>query len=222
MRILMLAAAVGAGGAVAARAECGDALAALRDDPAIMAATTDADPDIRRRLRAIVATAEILATAGYDMACMAVTTAVRDMAERNSLVSADAAAAAREEADMPSWSEHDYAERAKTATAFAGLANRVSSSMIVGADARLINGDGIGAVEGFLTDDEGISHLIVGYGGFLSLGDREIAVPVGRVSYDPENEVFYIDTTHDWFDTQPDWDQAGWAGGADAWKRDSN
>jgi hypothetical protein len=132
----------------------------------------------------------------------------RDLAERT------------REGAAPVWESHDYTEGAKRAEPFETVAGRISSEQIVDADVRSLDGQALGVAEGFLTTHEGITDIIIGYGGFLDIGDREVAVPIDRLRYDRVDGVFYTSTDIGWLDDQPDWDKERWFSEPNFWLRD--
>lgn len=204
-----------------AAASCDDGWTAIGGDETLSAAIMDASPDARRDLRSFAETADRLHAAGYDEACEAIAEAIKDMAERRSIASAEP----REERSpyLPTWEweSADLSERARTAEPFADHAMMVSSYELVNADVHMMDGDDIGAVDGFVTGENGgVSHVIVGYGGFLNIGDREVAVPVEKLRFDREDRIFFVEGDEAWFENQPDWDRAEWS--ETAWKRDMN
>ncbi|MEO1688756.1 MAG: PRC-barrel domain-containing protein [Pseudomonadota bacterium] len=206
----------------AAAASCDDGLTAMGGNDTLSAAILDASPEARRDLRNFAYTADQLRMAGYDEACEAVVEAIKDMADRRSVASEASALETQTqgETDDWSWTGPDMAELAASAQPFDGRQMAYASNELVNADVRMMDGDDIGAVDGFLTGEEGISHVIVGYGGFLNIGDREVAVPVEKLRFDRENRVFFVEGQESWFENQPDWDEADWAEGV--WKRDAS
>ena len=67
---------------------------------------------------------------------------------------------------------------------------------VVGTKVRDPQGEEVGKIEDLVFDDEGrISFAIVGYGGFLGIGQNLVAVPVNSFSYNEESRHFVIDAT---------------------------
>jgi hypothetical protein len=124
------------------------------------------------------------------------------------------------EEEQPVWESYDYSEGAKRAEPFETVAERISSEQIVDADVRSLDGRALGVAEGFLTTHEGITDVIVSYGGFLDIGDRDVAVPVDRLRYDRVDGVFYTSLDRGWLDDQPDWDEGSWFSEPNFWLRD--
>lgn len=220
---------------------CASAMGAVSNDATIAERIADADPTSRRQLRELMEAARILGEFGRDADCRRIVAAVVDLAagpvaDRDGAGDGEPSARrapsgggdaggntrlARSSAtDDWTWRRYDYGASAARAEPFSEVAGRVSSEMIVGAEARMEAGEGLGSVKGFLTDRVGVSHLIVGYGGLLGIGDREVAVPVDQVSFDPVSGAFFVEAGPAWFEHQPDWDRADWSDQPDAWLRD--
>lgn len=220
---------------------CAGAIAALSGDAALAERIADADPQSRRQLRELMEAAHVLDEFGRDADCRRIVAAVADLTAEPVDYGDDASGGGSSARRAPSgggdagrntrlaravatddwtWRRYDYGASAARAEPFADVAGRISSEMIVGAEARMEAGEGLGSVKGFLTDRVGVSHLIVGYGGFLGIGDREIAVPVDQVSFDPVSGAFFVEAGPAWFEHQPDWDRADWSDQPDAWLRD--
>ena len=216
-------------GAAFAAPSCDDGLTAMGEESEFTARVEQADPTTRRNLRNFIGVADAMNRAGYDEVCESIVEAVKDMAERGEIMTEEARERALGEDDtlgdmargLGEWSDYDYSDRARTAVPFAEMAGRVNSDTIVGADARTLDGEDIGSVDGFLTETgKGVSHLIVGYGGFMNIGDREVAVPVERVKFDATDRVFYMEADEAWLEAQPDWDEKGWFEEGPDWKMD--
>lgn len=238
-RVIGAAALLFAGAAAAA--PCESEITTLGGDTALAERIAAADPESRGRLRELMEAARILSEAGREEACRSVVSAVAEMTAEPPTAPVPEGAASRQPRPSEAapaqdtanerlarasaderwdWREFDYASSADRARPFESVAERLSSEMIVGAEARFEGGEELGSVEGFLTDRVGVSHLIVSYGGFLGLGDREVAVPIGDVGFDPVTGVFFIDAGPAWLEEQPDWEQAEWSDEPDAWIRE--
>jgi sporulation protein YlmC with PRC-barrel domain len=69
-------------------------------------------------------------------------------------------------------------------------------------------GEFIAEVEGLLQDRNGQrSHMILSHGGFWDIGDKEVAVPVDKFHFDPEDEVLYLAMSEDELEAAPDYEQ---------------
>jgi len=55
-------------------------------------------------------------------------------------------------------------------------------------------------------EDERITHLVVSYGGFWNIGDKEAALPVDLVGYSVATDTFFADITEEQLEDAPDWD----------------
>ncbi|HUL36195.1 MAG TPA: PRC-barrel domain-containing protein [Thermodesulfobacteriota bacterium] len=90
---------------------------------------------------------------------------------------------------------------------------------VVGTKVRDPQGEEVGKIEDLVFDDKGrISFAIVGYGGFLGIGQNLVAVPVNSLSYDEESRHFVVDATKEKTQFAPLFskkalDDPGWADG---------
>jgi sporulation protein YlmC with PRC-barrel domain len=104
------------------------------------------------------------------------------------------------------------------------------ASKIIGTEVRNPQGEKVGTVKDLVLDDPGtgrISHLVVGIGGVLGMGDKLFAVPYGEVRTQPGQNYLVLSRANDLaqaFDEQhwPDFRNrtanagAGTAGSSDA------
>lgn len=158
-------------------------------------------------LRDLVAAARRLDDAGYAALCVAVIDAVREMAQAEDAPPAP-----------PAIPPQDRSRDAREATPFRYMAQRMSSDLVIDWQVRTMRGEPVGWVDGVVTGNgDGVTHLIVGHGGVLGIGDREVAVPVDRLRFDVADKTFYVDATPAWFDDQPDWNPTAWLGGPAGW-----
>ena len=65
----------------------------------------------------------------------------------------------------------------------------------------------LGEIDGLLIQaGQAPTHMIVGHGGFLNIGDDEAAIPMDMMRWDPEYEVFYVNLTEEQLENAPDYD----------------
>jgi sporulation protein YlmC with PRC-barrel domain len=92
---------------------------------------------------------------------------------------------------------------------------------VTGYDIYNTEGDQIADVAEMIVDPETgeISHIVAGFGGFLGLGERYVAIPFTSFDYDQEEEHFILQATEEELETAPGYesmdefsfDQPGWA-----------
>lgn len=71
-----------------------------------------------------------------------------------------------------------------------------AASEIVGTQVKNAQGEAVGKIDDLVFDEEGrISLAILGYGGFLGIGEKLVAVPVAALSYAEEPRHFAMNTT---------------------------
>jgi len=76
--------------------------------------------------------------------------------------------------------------------------NEVSLDSIVGADVRNRKGDDLGEINDLVIDPRGrVSKVVVGVGGFLGIGEKDVAVPFHELEYVGPYYVMYRGTEED-------------------------
>lgn len=102
--------------------------------------------------------------------------------------------------------------------AFTESNSLINSSDLIGYNVYNYKDEFLGEIDGMLTRaGSAPTHLIVGHGGFLNIGDREAAIPVDKMKWDPKYEVFYVDISEEALDNAPDYDMVD-----GKWKVDAN
>lgn len=213
----------GIGAAPAAWAACSDDIASFRDglaerDIAVV-------PEDRGVLRNLMQSAGMLSDGGYEDACGSVVEAMEEYAEARADRVEEAEGGTVDPAADPAADGSDPADAAIRDTTepskfdAAGLVPITDGSGawahkdIMGAYVYGLENEYLGAVDGALLGDGGkISHLIIGTGGLLGIGDREVAVPLGQVKAMPEGDDLYLAMTQDKLEQAPDYDETdeGW------------
>lgn len=200
----LVATPAGAQPAAGRASDCDEALERASEETRAQDASASLAP-----LRDLVVAARRLDDAGYEELCVSVIEAVREMARAED-------APPRPPVIPP----QDRSRAAREAAPFRYMARRMSSDLVIDWQVRTMRGAPVGWVDGVVTaNGEGVTHLIVGHGGLLGIGDREVAVPARRLRFDVTRETFYVDATPQWFDRQPDWNPTAWFGGPRDWAR---
>ena len=124
---------------------------------------------------------------------------------------------------QPSWGEGALCERptigAHQLSMTKGWNRQYAASEIVGTQVRNDQGEVEGKIDDLIFDDEGrISFVILGYGGFLGIGQNLVAVPVTSLAYVEEPRYFALNTTKENIQSAPlfskkDLDNPGWENG---------
>jgi sporulation protein YlmC with PRC-barrel domain len=77
-------------------------------------------------------------------------------------------------------------------------------SSIVGTNVLDPKGEYLGRVSDFVIDSQGqVTFVVVSHGGFLRIGETEVAVPFGSFNYDRQKNHFVLDLTRDKLNTAP-------------------
>ena len=75
---------------------------------------------------------------------------------------------------------------------------------IIGTQVKDSQGEEVGKIDDLVFDEEGrISFVLLGYGGFLGIGQKLVAVPITSLSYDEEPRHFVLNTTKDNIESAP-------------------
>lgn len=70
------------------------------------------------------------------------------------------------------------------------------------------NGEIVGDFAGLITTKGGAAtHMLIGYGNFWNIFDKEAAVPLDIVKWDPQNGIFYVPLTKKELSEAPEYDK---------------
>lgn len=194
--------------ALAATATMCLALPAMADDCAGALSDNDAwlrdNPDIRssldataqRDLRDLRGAAIILQRNGQEDACEDVIDAMEEIANDQH----DEAQAAAEE-------ENDQArqERLAAAVGVSEMQGVLRADELIGRDIRNLQDEDLGEVDDVVlaTNDTSQSYAIVAYGGFLGIGEEQVAVPLSSLRLTQDRDVLVLDISEDAFEAAP-------------------
>jgi sporulation protein YlmC with PRC-barrel domain len=109
---------------------------------------------------------------------------------------------------QPSWGEGALCEKpavgAHQLSMTKGWNRPYGASEIVGTQAKNPQGEVVGKIDDLVFDDEGrISFAILGYGGFLGIGQNLVAVPITSLSYAEEPRHFVLNATKEDIESAP-------------------
>lgn len=177
--------------------DCTEALhdndAWLRDAPEVRASL---DTTAQRDLRDLRAAALILQRNGKDDACEDVVDAMHAIAEERH----DAVEAQAEAQD-----DNARMERLAASVSVAELQGVLRADELIGRDVRNMQDEDLGEVDDVVvaTSDAGHSYAIVAYGGFLGIGEEQVAVPLSSLRLTQDRDVLVLDISEDAFDRAP-------------------
>jgi sporulation protein YlmC with PRC-barrel domain len=212
MRKLLLAATaiVAVGAATPALADCNEDLQTLNDKISSVdsnyrvALTGDAASDVRTLRSA----ARIFAANGMEDACEDTVASIDDLIDQR-----------REKAEeegmtMGSWSEQEV-ERLKGAVPVTQRSKALHAADVVGADVRNMKNEDLGEIQDVVMDPRTgeLSYAILAHGGFLGLGENQIAVPWQQLKVTDSSEapVFVLNISDETLDEAPSFDRDSWA-----------
>jgi len=165
----------------------------LRDQPEVRASL---DATAQRDLRDLRGAAMILQRNGKEEACEDVVDAMEAIAnERHDEVQEQAEA------------EDDVTrkERLAAAVSVAELQGVLRADELIGRDVRNLENEDLGEVDDVVvaTNQAGQSYAIVAYGGFLGIGEEQVAVPLSSLRLTQDRDVLVLDISEDAFEAAP-------------------
>jgi hypothetical protein len=121
--------------------------------------------------------------------------------------------------------EEQRKQRLATAKRYddAGAAS-VKASDMIGADIYDLDDNDVGEIQNLILSDKGTpAYVVISHGGFLGLGEKQVAVPFGLIRVSGDGSSFYVNMTDEDFDKAPDFDmdEFDWAGD-EAWRREND
>ncbi len=184
-------------------AECADDLMAYNNE--IMADNNyraRIDTGMRSQIRQLRNSANILQQAGQEEACQEVVAAIREMVE-NPERSAD------KTVTYETWQTTEV-ERLKGAKSLQEVSGQLRAEDIIGSDIRNYQNEELGEIEDLLieTKEGKTSYAIISHGGFLGLGDKQIAVPLDKLKVTEDNEVFVLKATEEQLEGAPSFERS--------------
>lgn len=85
--------------------------------------------------------------------------------------------------------------------------NSINAEELIGEDVYSIDGEDIGDISTLMVGSDGqIRNVIVSFGGFLGMGEKEVALPWDRFTVGPEGEQITVDVTEAEIEAMPDFD----------------
>lgn len=171
-------------------------------------------PGLQADLRQLRDAAHILDQAGQEDACGAVVAAIKDMVETSR-------EAAEEAADAEEWRSREI-ERLKTAKTLEQVAGQMRAEEIIGSDVRNMENSDLGEIEDVLlaTKEGESSYAVISHGGFIGLGEKQIAVPMKHLMVTEDRDTFVLDVSEGQLDNAPSFERGEFDKIADEkWRR---
>lgn len=180
---------------------------------------------IVRDLRQLRNAAQTLASYGREDACESVAEVISDLANdpQAALESRQAEGVALELTDPSiTWAEVEEARMAESEP----LTDRfgtLRATELTGIDVRDSSGESVGEIEDVLFGSEGQpGYAIVTYGGFLGLGEEQVALPMDQLKIAPDQSVVYASLTKAQIEDAPTFERGQFDWVQDSTWRDSN
>lgn len=230
MRKLIFAAACApaiALGTTAHAASCDDGITALNDSLTTKYQDGAIERGVRSEMRDLMEAANKLDRAGYSDACESIVEAMKDMAEnkeaRRTYVMGENAMAGSEDRDSASREEMDAEKDREQAVKLSDYEGPLTVGELEDYDVHNMNGEDIGAVDEVLTTERGeATHLLIGHGGFLGIGDKDTAVPLDRARISTQSQTIYLDISEEQMDKMPDYDEIEYREDREAWVKQND
>ena len=157
------------------------------------------DAVAQRDIRDLRQAALILERNGQDDACEDVVDAMENIANE----SHERAKVAEAEADDV------RIQRLETAVSLAAVPGVLRADALIGRDVRNTANDDLGEVDDVVLDtgEGGHSYAVVAYGGFLGLGEEQVAVPLSALSITEDGNILVLDMSKETFEAAPRFDR---------------
>jgi len=208
--LLFTAAIATVGLATPALADCNEDLQALNEKIASedgsyrVAVTGDMSGDVRTLRSA----ARIFGANGMDDACEDTVASIEDLIEKRR------EGAEKDGITLGSWSEEEV-ERLKTAVPVSQRTKPLHAADVVGADVRNPKNEDLGEIEDVVMDPKSgeMSYALLAHGGFLGLGEKQIAVPWThlKVTDSGDTPVFVLNMSEEALDAAPSFERDSWS-----------
>lgn len=171
-------------------------------------------PGMQIEMRRLRDAAIILANAGQEEACHEVVVAIKDMAENPEKTS-------EQLADAQEWNSQEV-ERLKAAKSLDQVNGQLRVEEVVGSDVRNKQNDELGEIDDILlaTKEGDTSYAIVSHGGFIGIGEKQIAVPMDRLMVTADKDVFVLDVSEEQLESAPSFERGKFETISDeSWRR---
>lgn len=156
--------------------------------------------EVQRDIRQLRDAAYVLQHYDKDEACEEVVASIQDMIE-------NPAEAAEQSASYDEWTAREM-ERIKSAEPVTEAAGPFRAEQMIGADVRNLENENLGEIEDVvLAKEGGASFVVLSHGGFLGLGEKEVAVPFDKLKVAGDRDVFYVDMTEEQIENAPSFER---------------
>jgi sporulation protein YlmC with PRC-barrel domain len=93
----------------------------------------------------------------------------------------------------------------------------ISATTIIGDTVRNAAGEDLGEIEELMIDldHNQVAYAVVGFGGFLGIGEKLFAVPMSALALDAPNHEFILDVSRETLENAPGFDKDDWPDVAD-------
>ncbi len=162
-----------------------------------------------RDLRHLRNSAELLASYGRDDACQQIADIIKEMStDPRTAVESRRDAIAEGDLDTGVSQAEIDASRIADARPMSDLLGRIRADELIGTDVRDRTGEGVGEIEDVLIGTQGdTSYVIVTHGGFLGIGEEQIAVPLDKLKMAQDLSAVFVGMTQAELESAPAFDR---------------
>lgn len=97
----------------------------------------------------------------------------------------------------------------------------LSATTLIGDEVRNLQDQDLGKIEDLMIDtsDGRVAYAVLSFGGFMGVGDKLFAVPMGALELDKEDKCFVLDKSKEALKDAPGFDKNDWPDTASsAWR----
>lgn len=155
---------------------------------------------IEQDVRQLRDAARIFAAHGNEEACEDVVEGIEDILEERQ---------EKIEHDREAWNNSER-KRLQNAKSLSAMTGSMAASHLIGADVRNMKNEDLGEVDDVVitSGNTGASYLLVSHGGFLGIGDEQVAVPMSSVKVTTEGEpVVVLEMSEEQLEKAPSFDR---------------
>jgi hypothetical protein len=108
-------------------------------------------------------------------------------------------------------SKSEMGKSAEAEQAAGTIPGGLTAEQIIGRDVVNKNGEDVGQVERLVIQpDKGDVHAVISVGGFLGIGDRDVAIPLKEMEFGEENVTLMSQQTKEDLEALPEYEENEW------------
>jgi len=167
--------------------------------------------ETRRELRNLRDAANSMAVRGNEEGCLQIVDSIDGIIDEIEVGDIEVQEYVKDGEESP---KEPFEAQLSKAQPVADMAGRLNTADVVGTDVYNYNGEYIGEVTNLVIDQRSgnIRYGLLSHGGFLDIGDKEVAVPWGLYSMTADHDAFVLPYSEEQLAKAPDVDpqDRGW------------